>query len=154
MSVAALVTLKPGAAAQPGLPYWKYIPVATQRTFTECWLPLAESLGLEYIPLFSGGISLTGEDFPAVLRELEIFSGHVTDALPQQYAEVVAERVELLRSILASAIASPPRADVKHESAAIRWGRRCVPAVGTRAAASRCARRGLPPRRPRRPGRG
>jgi len=101
VSVAALVTLKPGAAPQPGLPYWKYIPVATQRTFTEYWLPLAESLGLKYIPLFSGGISLTGEDFPAVLRELEIFSGHATDALPQQYAEVVAERAELLRSVLA-----------------------------------------------------
>jgi hypothetical protein len=101
VSVAALVTLKPGAAPQPGLPYWKYVPVATQRTFTEHWLPLAESLGLEYIPLFIGGISLTSEDFPAVLRELEIFSGHAINALPQEYAEVVAERAEFLRSILA-----------------------------------------------------
>ncbi|WP_033344098.1 hypothetical protein [Catenuloplanes japonicus] len=98
MSVAVLTTLKAGAAPPPALPYRDYVPVASQRTFTEWWLPLALSLGLEYLPLFETGVILNAEDLGPVIRELEIFSAQAPETVPEH----VTEQARSLLSVLAA----------------------------------------------------
>lgn len=86
MSVALLVTFKPDAVPSPGadgdlcLPMAPqqrfYLPVAAQKTFVDHWVPLAQTLGLEFVPLFKTGTILGIEDLPYVIGELELLAAH------------------------------------------------------------------------------
>ncbi|MCM3662162.1 hypothetical protein M3148_14350 [Georgenia satyanarayanai] len=50
MSVAAVVTYRPGSEGT------SYLPVATEDAFRRTWLPLAEAAGLEIVPRFADGL--------------------------------------------------------------------------------------------------
>jgi hypothetical protein len=98
VTVAALVTLMPGATPPPGFPVNGYLPVAPQRTFTEEWLPRAERAGLQWVPLFETGTPLEPADIPYVVADLDTLAALVT--APE--LEHVAERIALLRDLLTS----------------------------------------------------
>jgi hypothetical protein len=46
-----------------------YVPVAGQSTFTEFWVPAAESLGLFWMPLFETGVPISWARIPIVRQE-------------------------------------------------------------------------------------
>jgi hypothetical protein len=48
------------------------VPVATEESFKEYWLPAVSRLSLEWIPLFETGVPLAYEDIGDVCRELEM----------------------------------------------------------------------------------
>jgi hypothetical protein len=64
MSVAILIGFKAPDRQE------HYIPVATQGVYSTEWVPLAEKLGLRWLPLFRTGIPVDVEDLPAVLEEI------------------------------------------------------------------------------------
>lgn len=46
------------------------IPVATESTFSDLWLPASQELGLLFVPLFGNGIVVGEEELDDVLSEL------------------------------------------------------------------------------------
>jgi hypothetical protein len=64
MSVVVLIEFK--AAGRETLS----IPVATQGVYGTEWVPLAEKLGLRWLPLFHTGTSVDVESLPAVVDEI------------------------------------------------------------------------------------
>lgn len=89
MSVALLIT-KAGQEDE-------YQPVATGGTFLRYWLPVIETLQLEWLPLFQGGAPLAREDLAPVLAELGRFTSHVRElaARDTQYGAVHQRAVAL-----------------------------------------------------------
>jgi hypothetical protein len=65
MSVAILIEFKDPAREE------LYVPLATQGVYSSEWLPMARELGLYWVPLFLTGISVSVEDLPVVVQELE-----------------------------------------------------------------------------------
>ncbi|AGP38702.1 hypothetical protein BE04_31845 [Sorangium cellulosum] len=66
MSVVLMTTSRQGDTR------WnRLVPVAAQSTFKELWIPAAEALGLQWVPLFEAGFPLERSDLPDVIRELE-----------------------------------------------------------------------------------
>lgn len=100
MSVAAMVTLKPGAEPPSGFPPSGYLPVATEAEFTRHWLPLARRAGLGIIAEFGTGIPLGPSDIAEISTELSTFSALVPESLSPPIAARIAERVTLLRELL------------------------------------------------------
>lgn len=48
----------------------KDIPIAALGTFDDFWMPIAEGLSLEWIPLFRTGLPVRHEDLPNIFKEL------------------------------------------------------------------------------------
>ena len=66
MSVAVLITRRNETDSGAN-----YLPLATEDTFAQYWLPAAAELGCVWVPLFRTGTPVPLEDLPAVLAELE-----------------------------------------------------------------------------------
>lgn len=47
------------------------VPVASEAFFNAYWMPAAEELNLQWVPIFSTGIDISEEDLPDVLGELD-----------------------------------------------------------------------------------
>ncbi|MCI0701217.1 MAG: DUF4404 family protein [Planctomycetia bacterium] len=68
------------------------VPIASQRGFTESWLPLCERLGLQFVSLFAGGALTTipEELIPEITRELRLLLAEVEAAPDHAW---IAERI-------------------------------------------------------------
>lgn len=87
MSVAAIVTLKPGIVPPPGFPASGYLPVATEAQFVSYWLPIATSAKLSLIAEFGSGVVIPPAEISEVDSELEVFAALAPAALPRPEAE-------------------------------------------------------------------
>jgi hypothetical protein len=65
MSIGLLVTYRKGEEKT------EYLPLALENDFQRFWLPVAKTHNLDLISQFANGISLTIEEVPAVLEELD-----------------------------------------------------------------------------------
>jgi hypothetical protein len=99
MSISAFI---PEAANEDERRY--NVPVATEAFFAECWQPAAESLGLQWVPLFSTGIEIGREDLPAVLDELARLKQWALARAQDARFEMLAGRIELLETELPKAL--------------------------------------------------
>ena len=100
MSVAAVVTLKPGTAPPSGFPPAGYLPLATQALFDGYWLPTAENAGLDLIVQFRSGVDVLPTQIPQIRAELETFAERVVVAVSPAQAGHITERVARLRDLL------------------------------------------------------
>lgn len=77
---------------------YRNVALASLRGFTEGWLPLCERLGLQFVPLFSGGALTTVPDelVPEIIRELRLLLAEAEVASETAW---IAERV---RNVLAA----------------------------------------------------
>jgi hypothetical protein len=83
------------------VPETEYLPLATQIDFQKYWLPIAEALGLQWVPLFVGGVTLVPEDIPAVLYELGRMQEAIAAAdLPQRLQAQMLKRNGHIASLL------------------------------------------------------
>lgn len=97
MSVGTLVTYRRAERKT------QYIPLATEEEFHRLWLPLAQGLHLQWIPLFASGVLLTTSDFPAVLEELAQMWEAITTGMPSSDAKAKAlDRAALVIALLES----------------------------------------------------
>ncbi|MEE6282316.1 hypothetical protein [Georgenia sunbinii] len=81
MSVAAVVTYRPGSVGT------SYLPVATEETFRRTWLPLAEAAGLTLVPRFAEGVVIEPGQYAVLDAELS--------TLQADAAATVADAAEL-----------------------------------------------------------
>lgn len=49
-----------------------YIPLATEKTFENYWNKAANQLNLQWVPVFSTGITIEYEDLPFIINELNM----------------------------------------------------------------------------------
>jgi hypothetical protein len=95
----ALLLEYPGTSIQS-----RMVPIATEEIFTSYWLPASQALGLEWIPVFQSGVTVSQEDSPSILAELERLKTFVTHEwfshLPEGMANHITERINLLRAEL------------------------------------------------------
>ena len=96
MSVGTLVIYRQGSADTT------YLPLATESDYHAYWLPLANKNNLEWLPLFTSGISLKTEDIPYVLNELSEMQKAIAiaDLSPERKEEML-ERTNHLIQLLA-----------------------------------------------------
>lgn len=66
---------------------YEVLPVATSETFRRVWVPACERLGLELVPLFSGGALTTvpAELIPRIVAEVERLRGWATEQSDGEY---------------------------------------------------------------------
>lgn len=99
MSVGALVV--PSLAAPRDEPGPGYLPVATEADWSQYWLPLATSAGLDVVRGFQPGVALKPHDLPVAVVELERLHALVSDAaLDPSVADRILDRVTTLREML------------------------------------------------------
>lgn len=97
MSVGTLVTYR---RAEPKT---DYLPLATEEEFYRFWLPLAQELHLQWVPLFADGVPLAACDVPPVLEELaRILEAIATGASDPETKARMLERARLLIVLLES----------------------------------------------------
>ncbi|WP_437793350.1 hypothetical protein [Sorangium sp. So ce693] len=72
----------------------RLVPVAAQATFKEFWVPAAEALGLQWVPLFETGIPVERSDLPGVIRELAALRALWVSSEPHR--EAILERLDRL----------------------------------------------------------
>lgn len=89
MSVVLLTTSRRGDERSNRL-----VPVATQATYEELWVPAAEALGLQWIPLFEAGFPLERSDLPDVIRDLEKLRAFCLSS--ERHREMILERLDRL----------------------------------------------------------
>lgn len=102
MSVAAVVTLKPGIEPPSGFPPAGYLPLATQALFDGYWLPTAVKAGLDLVAHFGSGVDVPPSRIPQIRAELETFAERVPVAVSPAQAAHIIERVTRLRDLLDS----------------------------------------------------
>ncbi|ATB29054.1 hypothetical protein [Melittangium boletus] len=92
MSVAILVKFK-----EPGRDD-RYIPVAAQGVYHSVWLPMAEKLGLKWVPLFENGPLLDVKELATVMEELRklrgALAGHPKNALLLERIDSVLDELD------------------------------------------------------------
>jgi hypothetical protein len=100
MSVAILIEFKEPARQE------LYIPVATQGAYSSEWVPAAEALGLTWLPLFLEGTTVSVDDLPTIMEELQrlraLLGGDPAKAATVDRIDFILGR---LRSIDSNAIA-------------------------------------------------
>ncbi|MDR6777701.1 MULTISPECIES: hypothetical protein [Paenibacillus] len=80
-----------------------FFPVASESFFNECWQPAIESLGLQWIDLFSTGVDVEEEDLPIILSELRQLQNWAERNLEEDHKNKLVERVITLIEKLPSA---------------------------------------------------
>ncbi len=78
----------------------RLVPIATEGIFQDYWQPTSAALGLQWVPLFQGGIPITAEDIPFIIDELGILrnyvSGKIHLLIPQDMANLMVKRIDTL----------------------------------------------------------
>jgi hypothetical protein len=82
------------------------VPVATASTFDVYWAPLANELGLHWVPLFRTGFPVSSADVPFVVDELLRLKDRVVSS-GGVAAQTVLPRLEAVLTELASAAKTP-----------------------------------------------
>lgn len=82
-----------------------YIPVATQGTYRNDWVPLAEQLGLVWIPEFLLGSGMSVQDLPEVIDEFRQVRALLSSNPPQfiggpEDVEWLIERADMILEYL------------------------------------------------------
>ncbi|MGK3993526.1 hypothetical protein [Sorangium sp. So ce1024] len=89
MSVVLMTTSRQGDTRSNRL-----VPVAAQSTFKELWIPAAEVLGLQWVPMFETGFPVERSDLPDVIRELEALRAWCVSS--ESHRKVILERLDRL----------------------------------------------------------
>ncbi|KYF90516.1 hypothetical protein BE20_05740 [Sorangium cellulosum] len=99
MSVVLMTTSRQGDTRSNRL-----VPVAAQATFKEFWVPAAEALGLQWVPLFETGVPVERSDLPDVIRELEALRAWCvsSESLRETILERLARLIDELNKINSS----------------------------------------------------
>lgn len=75
-----------------------FIPVATESFYKEGWLPVIESLGLQWTNLFTTGVDIEKEDVSVVIDELIQIKEWVERNIKKvEQREKWIERIEILK---------------------------------------------------------
>jgi hypothetical protein len=88
MSVVALFTSRDGVVDS--------IPVATESLFEELWGAGISVLGLEWLPLFQGGLFIELDDWPPIREELARLHRWAAEHLSEDDADYVTRRIDRL----------------------------------------------------------
>ena len=72
------------------------IPISTEQVFQECWMPIIETLNLQWIKCFQSGIELEKEDFESVLKELMEIKIWLVNNINNARKKQVIERIDNL----------------------------------------------------------
>lgn len=108
MSVGLLLKY-PGTQKEPRL-----VPISTEEAFGTYWLPASKLLGLQWVPLFQGGVAVSKADIPDVLCELEVLKKSMAIAPPPQLPAGVANHmVERIEQLIAELQALKDEQDVE-----------------------------------------
>jgi hypothetical protein len=101
VTVAAMVTLRPGYAPPQRFPTRGYLAIATERTFADYWLPVASIAGLRWVPRFATGLTLTPKEIGPLIEELNVLGACLQEAADHVAADV-RDRLARLLDLLAS----------------------------------------------------
>jgi hypothetical protein len=71
----------------------RLIPIATEQTFKDYWLPISAKLNLIWIPLFQTGLSLGKDDREDVLAELSRFETYLIQEAPNYLRKEIIEHI-------------------------------------------------------------
>jgi len=96
MAVALLIKYPSSGASE-------LVPIAGESLFRDCWIGPAVALGLEWLPLFQTGASVSSEFLPDVLHEFELIEREFDRSGALELAGRARDAARALRHILEEA---------------------------------------------------
>jgi hypothetical protein len=85
------------------------IPVASEQVFNELWIPASQELGLEFVPLFLGGVVIGKEELDDVLLELSKLKAWTMDQVQTEEINQMRSRIDRLIDELPKIVSSQTR---------------------------------------------
>lgn len=72
------------------------VPISTEQVFKEFWMPVIETLDLQWAKCFQSGIEIEKEDFESILKELEEIKIWIGENMNNERGKQIIERLNNL----------------------------------------------------------
>lgn len=89
-----------------------YVPIASEQVFREFWMPVIQTLDLQWAKCFQSGIEVGKENFRSILKELEEIKIWISKNMNDERGKQIIKRLDNLRKELI-ALLENAREDVK-----------------------------------------